>query len=205
MKIETFIKLCGESIKDSTFIVTRQQEWLEILNAQVNELFPDIAIINDFTVEITSTSYTPQVDLSDCENITGIKAVYAIDKDGNKKLFGNWSYDRDIKLLVLNNDLSDVSVSNGDSIQVVWLGEMTEKTGYDEEITLNNAQIQLLKKACLKEVLGRLLMDRMKLDRYKTLTGSANEYVLMAMQKTYSEEVEFAKRRKNNTLRVRSI
>ncbi len=205
MTIENFIKLCGESIKDSTFIVTKQQEWLEILNTQVNELFPDIAIINNVVVEITSSSYTPQIDMSDCENIIGIKAVYLIDDDGNKTLFNNWSYDRDIKLLILNNDLSDITASTGDSIQVVWMGEMTEKTKYDEEITLNNSQIQLLKKACLKEVLTRLLMDRMKLDRYKTLSGSANEYVLMAMQKTYSEEVEFAKRKKNNSLRVRSI
>jgi hypothetical protein len=205
MTIENFIKLCGESIKDSTFIVTKQQEWLEILNTQVNELFPDIAIINSVVVEITSSSYTPQIDMSDCENIIGIKAVYLIDDDGNKTLFNNWSYDRDIKLLILNNDLSDTTASTGDSIQVVWMGEMTEKTKYDEEITLNNSQIQLLKKACLKEVLTRLLMDRMKLDRYKTLSGSANEYVLMAMQKTYSEEVEFAKRKKNNSLRVRSI
>jgi hypothetical protein len=205
MTIENFIKLCGESIKDSTFIVTKQQEWLEILNTQVNELFPDIAIINNVVVEITSSSYTPQIDMSDCENIIGIKAVYLIDDDGNKTLFNNWSYDRDIKLLILNNDLSDTTASTGDSIQVVWMGEMTEKTKYDEEITLNNSQIQLLKKACLKEVLTRLLMDRMKLDRYKTLSGSANEYVLMAMQKTYSEEVEFAKRKKNNSLRVRSI
>jgi len=205
MTIENFIKLCGESIKDSTFIVTKQQEWLEILNTQVNELFPDIAIINNVVIEITSSSYTPQIDMSDCENIIGIKAVYLIDDDGNKTLFNNWSYDRDIKLLILNNDLSDTTASTGDSIQVVWMGEMTEKTKYDEEITLNNSQIQLLKKACLKEVLTRLLMDRMKLDRYKTLSGSANEYVLMAMQKTYSEEVEFAKRKKNNSLRVRSI
>lgn len=205
MTIENFIKLCGESIKDSTFIVTKQQEWLEILNTQVNELFPDIAIINNVVVEITSSSYTPQIDMSDCENIIGIKAVYLIDDDGNKTLFNNWSYDRDIKLLILNNDLSDTTASTGDSIQVIWMGEMTEKTKYDEEITLNNSQIQLLKKACLKEVLTRLLMDRMKLDRYKTLSGSANEYVLMAMQKTYSEEVEFAKRKKNNSLRVRSI
>lgn len=205
MTIENFIKLCGESIKDSTFIVTKQQEWLEILNTQVNELFPDIAIINNVVVEITSSSYTPQIDMSDCENIIGIKAIYLIDDDGNKTLFNNWSYDRDIKLLILNNDLSDTTASTGDSIQVVWMGEMTEKTKYDEEITLNNSQIQLLKKACLKEVLTRLLMDRMKLDRYKTLSGSANEYVLMAMQKTYSEEVEFAKRKKNNSLRVRSI
>lgn len=205
MTIENFIKLCGESIKDSTFIVTKQQEWLEILNTQVNELFPDIAIINNVVVEITSSSYTPQIDMSDCENIIGIKAVYLIDDDGNKTIFNNWSYDRDIKLLILNNDLSDTTASTGDSIQVVWMGEMTEKTKYDEEITLNNSQIQLLKKACLKEVLTRLLMDRMKLDRYKTLSGSANEYVLMAMQKTYSEEVEFAKRKKNNSLRVRSI
>jgi len=205
MTIENFIKLCGESIKDSTFIVTKQQEWLEILNTQVNELFPDIAIINNVVIEITSSSYTPQIDMSDCENIIGIKAVYLIDDDGNKTIFNNWSYDRDIKLLILNNDLSDTTASTGDSIQVVWMGEMTEKTKYDEEITLNNSQIQLLKKACLKEVLTRLLMDRMKLDRYKTLSGSANEYVLMAMQKTYSEEVEFAKRKKNNSLRVRSI
>ena len=42
-------------------------------------------------------------------------------------------------------------------------------------------------------------MDRIKLDRYKTLVGEANEYVLMAIQKNLSDEVEFSKRKRTNT------
>ena len=215
MDIETFIKLCAESIKDSTFIVVKQIEWLEILNVQINELFPDIAIIHNVTVlGSTLDSKTMQIDMAAIDpstglplypNVIGIKNLYKIDSDGVKTIFTNWTFDRDISLLKLNTRVEDESISTSESIQVVWFGEMSTKTSYADVIELNNSQTQLLKKSCMKEVIGRILMDRMKLDRYKTLVGSANEYVLMAMQKTFSDEVDFAKRRKNNTNPVRSF
>ena len=39
MKIENFVKLCAKSIKDTNFILIQQNEWLEILNSQINDLF----------------------------------------------------------------------------------------------------------------------------------------------------------------------
>lgn len=215
MDIETFIKSCAESIKDSTFIVVKQIEWLEILNSQINDLFPDIAIIHNVTVlGSTLDSSTMQIDMSALDpstglplypNVIGIKNLYKVDADGVKTIFTNWTFDRDISLLKLNTNSTEDTIATSESIQIVWFGEMSTKTSYADTIELNNSQTQLLKKACMKEVLSRILMDRMKLDRYKTLVGSANEYVLMAMQKTFSDEVDFAKRRKNNTNPVRSF
>jgi hypothetical protein len=215
MDIETFIKSCAESIKDSTFIVVKQIEWLALLNTQINELFPDIAIIHNVTVlgsafdpktmQLDMAALDPSTGLPLYPNVIGIKNLYKIDSDGMKTIFTNWTFDRDISLLKLNTRATDESISSSESIQIVWFGEMSTKTSYADIIELNNSQTQLLKKSCLKEVIGRILMDRMKLDRYKTLVGSANEYVLMAMQKTFSDEVDFAKRRKNNTNPVRSF
>ncbi|MCK9319921.1 hypothetical protein [Methanoculleus sp.] len=213
--IETFIKACANTLKDPTFIVVRQIDWLDILNSQINDLFPDIAILHNTTIAVsTLNSSTMQIDMSAVDpltllplypNITGIKNIYKIDSDGATTMFTNWTFDKDISLLKLNTKDTDETVGSGESIKIVWFGEMSTKTSYVELIELNNAQTQLLKKACLKEVITRILMDRMKLDRYKTLVGNANEYVLMALQKTFSDEVDFAKRRKNNTNPVRSF
>jgi len=215
MDIETFIKSCADSIKDSTFIVVKQIEWLEILNTQINDLFPDIAIVHNSIIAGSSIdSNTMQIDMSEVDpisgvplypNVIGIKNLYKIDSDGVKTMFNNWIFDKDISLLKLNTRISDEYLSTDESVQIIWFGEMSTKTSYSDNIELNNSQTQLLKKSCLKEIIGRILMDRMKLDRYKTLVGSANEYVLMAMQKTFSDEVEFSKRRKNNTNPVRSF
>jgi hypothetical protein len=213
--IETFIKACANTLKDPTFIVVNQIDWLDILNSQINDLFPDIAILHNTTIAVsTLNSSTMQIDMSAVDpltllplypNITGIKNIYKIDSDGATTMFTNWTFDKDISLLKLNTKDTDETVGSGESIKIVWFGEMSTKTSYVELIELNNAQTQLLKKACLKEVITRILMDRMKLDRYKTLVGNANEYVLMALQKTFSDEVDFAKRRKNNTNPVRSF
>lgn len=213
--IETFIKSCANTLKDPTFIVVKQIDWLDILNSQINDLFPDIAILHNTTIAVsTLNSSTMQIDMSAVDpltllplypNITGIKNIYKIDSDGATTMFTNWTFDKDISLLKLNTKDTDETVGSGESIKIVWFGEMSTKTSYVELIELNNAQTQLLKKACLKEVITRILMDRMKLDRYKTLVGNANEYVLMALQKTFSDEVDFAKRRKNNTNPVRSF
>ena len=213
--IETFIKACADTLKDPTFIVVKQIEWLGILNAQINDLFPDIAIMHNVTIAVSTLDQnTMQIDMSATDpitllpiypNITGIKNVYKVDSDGVKTIFTNWTFDRDISLLKLNSNALEETVGSGESIQIVWFGEMSTKTSYADTIELNNSQTQLLRKASMKEVITRILMDRIKLDRYKTLVGNANEYVLMAMQKNLSDEVEFAKRRKNNTNTVRSF
>jgi len=213
--IETFIKSCADTLKDPTFIVVKQIDWLGILNSQINDLFPDIAILHNATIALsTVSSITMQIDMSAVDsitllplypNITGIKNVYKIDSDGVTTIFTNWTFDKDISLLKLNTKSTDETVGSGESIKIVWFGEMSTKTSYADTIELNNAQTNLLKKSCLKEVITRILMDRVKLDRYKTLVGNANEYVLMALQKTFSDEVDFAKRRKNNTNPVRSF
>jgi len=216
MNIEKFIKLCGASLKDSTFIVVKQIEWLEILNTQISELFPDIAILHNSTISLaTMDPALMYIDMSELNedltekypNLIGIKNLYLVRSDDSKVPFSNWSFDSDIKLLKLNVSSRDDEeiASIDDSIQVVWYGEMELKTTYDQDIELNNAQTQLLKKACLKEMISRVLLDKTKLDRYKTLVGSANEYVLIALQKTLNDEVEFSKRKRNNTLPVRSF
>lgn len=216
MTIENFIKQCGASLKDSTFIVVKQIEWLEILNAQISELFPDIAIMHNSIVSLATMNPALMfIDMSELNedgtekypNLIGIKNIYLIDSDGAKRPFSNWSYDTDIKLLKLNISPreDDEIASVSDSLQIVWYGEMEQKTSYAQEIEMNNAQTQLLKKACLKEMISRVLLDKTKLDRYRTLVGSANEYVLIAMQKTLTDEVEFSKRKRNNTLPVRSF
>ncbi len=209
MKIENFVKLCAESIKDTSFILIQQNEWLEILNSQINDLFPDIAIIKNSLIDLSEYKRSPiQIDMGDGSkypNIIGIKRIYIVNADGEKRLFDNWNFDKDIKLLNLNVNPSSDYASFSDKILIVWIAEMEEKQKFSEEIELNNSQLQLLKKACSKEVISRILMDRIKLDRYKTLVGEANEYVLMAIQKNLSDEVEFSKRKRTNTLPVRSL
>ena len=91
-------------------------------------------------------------DGSKYPNIIGIKRIYIVNADGEKRLFDNWNFDKDIKLLNLNVNPSSDYASFSDKILIVWIAEMEEKQKFSEEIELNNSQLQLLKRLVLKKL-----------------------------------------------------
>jgi len=202
--VENFIKQCSTSIKDNNFVVIGTDEWKDVLNMQISELYPEIAIVTTTTIATGDIDYSiAELDLSDESvfvNIGGVKKIFEVDTNGVTTKIESYTYEEDLKIVFLKS-----TISSGSYVKVVWYGEMQEKDSYDDKINMGPASVSILRKACLKEVISRILMDKSKLDRYRTLTGQANEYVLMAMQKNYTADIEIAKRRTSNTLKVRTF
>lgn len=202
--LENFIKQCANSIRDVNFIVISQDEWKEVLNIQISDLYPEIAIVT--VSDIASTNIDNSVnelDLSDDDsfpNIIGVKSIYEVDSSSNKIKLNNWTFDNDLNIVFLES-----AIPTGYSAKVTWTGEMQEKDSFSDTINLPASKLSLLRKACLKEVLNRILMDKTKFDRYKTLTGQVNEYVILAIQKNLQAEIEISKRKITNTSVVRTI
>jgi hypothetical protein len=78
-------------------------------------------------------------------------------------------------------------------------------TGDATDLLINDAQSNLLKKICIKEAVRRILLDHTKLDRYRTLVGRSNEYVLLGIIRDLTLEIERAKSKLRNTNEVRSF
>jgi len=202
--VENFIKQCADSIKDNNFVVVDSAEWKDVLNLQISELYPEIAIITVSTISAADIDHSlTELDLSDENvfvNIGGVKKIFEIDSSGRSTKLESWTYDDDVKIVFLKN-----TISSSSSVKVVWYGEMEQKDSYDDEINMNTGSISILRKACLVEIISRILMDKSKLDRFRTLSGQMNEYVLMSMQKNYAQEILFSKRRTTNTLKVKTF
>ena len=167
-------------------------------------MYPEIAIVTTTTILAADIDTSiAELDLSDESifvNIGGIKKIFTVDTNGVTSKVEAFTYEEDLKIVFLKT-----TIPSGSNVKIVWYGEMEEKDSYDDTINMNASSISILRKACLKEVISRILMDKSKLDRYRTLTGQANEYVLMAMQKNYTADIEIAKRRTSNTLKVRTF
>ena len=205
MKIGDFIKQCGKGINDPSLIVVKPMEWFDIINFQVDELLPDIAFEGTLTIA-WNDNY--ELDLSSYAYIGEVKEVSLEDSDGKVDFYDNWIFDTDRKLLDLQPESSKVNNLDPDNyvnVLITWSGYSTESTKFDDLITLSKDKIVLLKKICIKEALRRILLDHIKLDRYRVLTGRADEYRLIAIMRELTTEIEIAKRKGTNTNPVRSF
>jgi len=208
--VANFLKECAKSIHDPSMIVTAGQTWMDILNFQSGELYPEIGYRGTKTGTIAtlyaaSTEYL--LDLSAETYIDDVREVYLV-LDGEDYPYDNWIYLKDLKMLDLDPESSkepSMAIANYTSYNVIYFGSMPVFTKTSETIELNQPKIILLKKVCIREALGQVLNDHAKLDRYRTLPGRMNEYVLIAMRDRLATEVELNKRKMADTHPVRSF
>jgi hypothetical protein len=208
------VKDIARSANDPNFIITSEVDWLDIINTEGDNLFPDVLIENStiFTwatsTEINKTNYSIDLSGSTYTNVSEIKDVYLIDSNGKKWPYDNYVYDRISKKIDLDpQDYKDQSIFPSESyptVEVNWLGRLGNIT-FATTINLGRAEASLLKKICIKEGLQKILLDHTKLDRYRTLVSRSNEGVLLAIIQSYNMEIDTAKKKLNNINSVKSF
>ncbi|MCK4307100.1 hypothetical protein KAW50_02610 [candidate division WOR-3 bacterium] len=210
MKVANFIKACSRSIYDRDCNVISAQEWIEILNFQAGELYPEITYRGTITGTITSLGTSYQLDLSGSEydNLEQIKEIYLVDSNGFKYPYTNWVFEKDIKLLFFDPETdssSTISLTSYTSYIVVWMGYIPEIDETQDTIDLDLPKLTVFKKICIREALKRILYDHAKLDRYRTLVTRMNEYALMGILRDLTAEIELGKRKLADSRRVISF
>lgn len=208
MTVANFIKACARSVYDSGLHIMSAQEWLEILNFQAGELYPEVGYRGTVTGNIADLATEYQVDLNSQTDLEDVKEVYLEDFSGDEFLYDNWIYNKERKLLDLDPESSKtqgMAVSNYLKYHIIWIGYVPELTNTGADIILSPPKLVLLQKICIKEALSRILNDHAKLDRYRTLVSRMNEYALLAMIRDLTTEIELKKRRLVDTHQVRSF
>ena len=212
MQVREFVKELARATKDPNFLVTPATEWIEVINSAGSELSPDVMFENSTTINFSDVDGdTLQVDLSSTtayQQIESVKTVYLIDSEGKQNYYDNWIFDKDTLMLDLSPD-THVEASLAPSatyptIKIVWLSLIPDTIGTGD-ISLKKDEMNLFKKICLKEGVRRILMDHLKLDRYRTLVGRSNEYVLLAISRDYAVEIENDKKNLANSGQVRTF
>ena len=207
MKVSEFIKVCARGLSDYNFRVFSVAEWFNILSFQIGELFPEIAITDSTTGDLSSIEDNYQLDLSSISNIHDIKRVTLTDSDGNDAPYSNWVYNSDTKVLDLDPTTSkapDKSISAYSTYEVVYFLESPTLSNTESDIDLSAARLNVLKDICVRAALEQILNDHIKLDRYRTYVGKMNEYALMAWFDRLSTQIELYKRKLANTHPVRA-
>jgi len=207
MTVGDFIKACSRSYNDPKRIVVSGQEWLEILNFQSGELYPEIAYEQIITKAVDDLGDEYQVDLSSYD-FEQVKEVFVEDRDGKKFPYDNWVYWPSQQILDLDPETSktpSISIGSYENVIIVLQGPLPEYTQTSETIGLSLPKLNVLKKVCVREALLRTLNDHAKLDRYRTLVGRMNEYALMAMIRDLTTTIELEKRKLTDTKRVISF
>jgi len=187
----------------------KPDDWLEIINFQGGELFPEIGFRGSLSKTVVSLGTTYQVDLSESiySSIAGIKEVWVEDSDGKKTIFDNWIWNKELRFLDLDPQTSQaatISISSYSTVYIVWFGFLPTYTKYDEDVELSSAELILFQNVCKKEALNRILYDHVKLDRYRTLVGRSNEYSIMSMISNLEVTIESRKRKLVDTHQVRT-
>ena len=206
--IENFIKACASGAFDPKFVVTKPQDWMQILNFQGAELYPDIGYRGLTNVLTTNIGPGNQIDLSNETEIEDVKEVFLIDSNGKEIAYDNWIFHIETKQLDINPDIT-VGVTTNEwrgfvTIRIIWYGFFPAFTKFTEIIVLPRPQIILLQKICVKESLRRVLLDHTKLDRFRTLVSRINEYALLAIIRDYTTEIELSKRRLVDVNQIRT-
>lgn len=214
-----FIKQCARSYKDPDLAVIDSEEWKDIINQSVPDLYPDI-------YETSTTAYacsslddnTYQIDLSGMTDLVTVKQVLIQDANDRWDDYQNWIFHSDTKLLDLRPEfwkthtdyIGDVNVESDtnevdpltyENLKIVYKEFTPLVEGDDDVIDLNRSQLSLLKKQCLVEALRRTLNDSTKKDKYRTQLGQINEYALIAIIRDYQAEIE-AKLNKRQDKRI---
>ncbi len=214
--IKNFIADLGRAIDDPQMVVIKAVDWLEIINSNGSELSPEVLF--EYTASVAYSdidSTTNEVDMSsstDYPGLSSIKSVYLKDNDDKAFVYHNWTFDRNTQILYLMPRDDDVYVdevtgaprpsSTYSTIVINWLGELPDIIG-TSSITMTKPRITLFRKICVREGSRRVLMDHIKLDRYRTLVGRANEYTLLAILRDMTAEIELDKGKLTNSNTVK--
>ena len=204
MTVGDFIKACSRAYNDPKRVLINGQEWLEILNFQSGELFPEIAYEQTVTEKISDLGTEYQLDLSSY-TFEQVKEVFVEDNNGNKYPYDNWVYWSSQQILDLDPETSrtpSISIGSYKNVMVILQGPLPEYTRTSTTINLSLPKLNILKKVCVREALLRTLNDHAKLDRYRILTGRMNEYALMAMIRDLTTTIELEKRKLTDTKQV---
>jgi hypothetical protein len=209
MLAQDLIQTCADGINDPNCNVITAQEWQDLVNDEASELFPEIAAEVTYSIA-TNTIDNYLIDLSGATytNIDKIKSVWLEDSEARRYPYDNWIYDKTLAQLNLNPPsevTSDYDPEDYDNIVFKTLEKVPAITGDATDLLINDAQSNLLKKICIKEAVRRILLDHTKLDRYRTLVGRSNEYVLLGIIRDLTLEIERAKSKLRNTNEVRSF
>ena len=204
----------ARSTKDPTFLIISEIEWLDIINSEGESLSPDVLVENstNFTwataSEIDTTNYAIDLSSTTYDGIEEIKDIYLVDSNGKKWIYYNWVYDKIARKIDLDPDTkTEATIVPGEdypTININWLNRFQPIT-IGTTINLKRVEMNLLRKLCIKEGLQRILLDHIKLDRYRTLVARSNEYTLLAMIKNFRDEITEDKRSLNNINSVRSF
>lgn len=216
--VKNFITELARATKDPNMIVNTGVDWLEILNSNGSDLSPEILF--EYNTEVlysTVNTLTNEVDMSDettYEGLNKVKSVFLVNSNGKQYEYTNWNFDRNNKTLYLlptnnsnyvDNITNAIRPSNSyPTIIINWLGELPDTAG-DGFLTMTKSVLTLFRKICLREGIKRILMDQMKLDRYRTLVGRANSYELLAISRDMTAEIELEKSKLNNSNIVKTF
>lgn len=208
------IKDIARSANDPNFMITSETEWLDVINTEGDNLYPDVLLDNtaaftwNTSNEINETNYTIDLSGATYTEVESIKDVYLVDSNSKAWPYDNFVYDRITKKIDLDPQTNkDQDIFPGEdypTIKVNWQSRLGTIT-FASTVNLGRAETSLLKKICIKEGLQKILLDHTKLDRYRTLVSRSNEGVLLAIINSYNLEIDLAKRKLNNINSVRSF
>ena len=208
MTVGGFIKSCARSIYDRDLVLISALEWMEILNFQSGEMYPDVGYRGTLEGAIADLNSDYQVDLSAVDNIDKVKEVYLVDSDGDKFPYDNWIYNKEVQLLELDpksSKTATLDLPDYTNYFIAWIGFVPEFAKTASIIVLDPPKLVLLQKICIREALFRILNDHAKLDRYRTLVGRMNEYALMAEIRDLTNDIEIKKRNLTDTRPLRTF
>lgn len=214
--VKNFISELARATKDPTMVVNTAVDWLEILNSNGSELSPEVLFEYETSIDYSTLDSTVnEVDMSDettYEGLHSIKSVFLENTSGKQFNYTNWTFDRNTGILYLLPTDNAVYVdditgavrpsSTYPNIIINWLGELPDTAG-DGSITMTKPRLTLFRKICVREGIRRILMDQMKLDRYRTLIGRANSYELLAIARDMTAEIELDKGKLTNSNTVK--
>lgn len=209
MQASDLIQECANGMNDPSFNVFSPQEWIDLINFQTSALFPEITVENTYEIDVSTISNSI-IDLSTATyvNVEDIKSVYLQDTNGNKIEYDNWIYSKTLSQLdlsPLSKDVPDYDPSDYDKVIILTHEKVPTIVDDSTDISLTVAQLNVLKRICIKEALTRVLLDQTKLDRYRTLVGRTNEYALLGIIRDLTLQIERDKSKLINTNPVRSF
>lgn len=208
--VGTFIRKCAKNIYDDGLNSVTAQEWFDILNSESSELAPEIGYVGtktDTMANLYAANNEYQLDMSGISGLLGIKEVYLIE-NSKEFPFKSWIFHEDTGLFEfqpVTSKVKDMAPADYTSYKIIYFTSLPEYTSAGDIMSLVSSKLQLLRKVCVREAISRVLNDHIKLDRYRTLYGRANEYALMAMKDRYTTEIELKKRKLVDTNPLRAF
>jgi len=205
MKVNVLVKQLMNSMHDPNGIVFDAPEWRAIISQTLPDISSDIAHKKSSEIVMNKTTY--QVDLSGTAYDELIKVLGILLEDSNGKFipYDYWTYYETKRFLDLSPPRIDAPLydpANFPKICMEWAAYSTTDLGDDSIIELSLKAIPLLRKMCIKEAINRVMMDRAKLDRYRSFAGEVNEYWLMQLSNNLTREIERDKLLLSNKSRI---